>query len=74
MELSDLIQYYARRVREYDRVYAKPERQEELSKLRALLRRLLAGHDVLELACGTGCWTEVISTVVRSVVATDASP
>ncbi|MFL5403216.1 MAG: class I SAM-dependent methyltransferase [Gemmatimonadales bacterium] len=71
---SDLLAYYARRADEYERVYEKPERQSELSVLATLLRNALAGHDVLEIACGTGYWTAVLASVSRSVVATDASP
>jgi len=73
MENSDLVRYYSARAAEYDRVYLRPERQQELGRLRASLRRLLAGHDVLEVACGTGYWTAVIAPVAQSVVATDAS-
>ena len=32
---------------------------------------LLAGLDVLELACGTGNWSQILSRHVRSLVATD---
>jgi demethylmenaquinone methyltransferase/2-methoxy-6-polyprenyl-1,4-benzoquinol methylase len=68
-----LIDYYGQRAAEYDRVYAKPERQADLARLHLLLGELLAGHDVLEVACGTGYWTASIAPVVRSVLATDAS-
>jgi demethylmenaquinone methyltransferase/2-methoxy-6-polyprenyl-1,4-benzoquinol methylase len=73
MHVGDLIEYYSQRAAEYDKVYAKPERQEDLAELHRLLRRLLAGHDVLEIACGTGYWTASIAPVARSVLATDAS-
>ena len=68
---ADLIAYYARRASEYDRIYAKPERQNDLLALRSLLRDAFTGHDVLEVACGTGYWTQVISESARSVLATD---
>jgi demethylmenaquinone methyltransferase/2-methoxy-6-polyprenyl-1,4-benzoquinol methylase len=71
---SDLVEYYSLRAAEYDGVYRKPERQENLAELHALLRRALAAHDVLEIACGTGYWTLSIAPAVRSVLATDASP
>jgi SAM-dependent methyltransferase len=69
---SYLKEYYAERAPEYEKVYAKPERQEDLLALRKALQDLLAGHDVLEIACGTGYWTQPISQPARSVVATDA--
>ena len=71
--IDELQHYYARRAREYERVYAKPERQEDLAKLTTLVCELLAGRDVLELACGTGWWTERVAPVVRSLVACDTS-
>jgi SAM-dependent methyltransferase len=71
---SALLGYYARRADEYERVYQKPERQSELAAVALLLRSALAGHDVLELACGTGYWTAVLAPVAGSVLATDASP
>jgi SAM-dependent methyltransferase len=68
---TGLHNYYARRAGEYEKIYAKPERQEDLIALRALLRELFSGHDVLEVACGTGYWTQVISESAKSVLATD---
>lgn len=64
-------EYYAKRAPEYEAVYEKPERQHDLAALGALLRRLLRGHDVLELACGTGYWTAIVAPIARSVLATD---
>jgi demethylmenaquinone methyltransferase/2-methoxy-6-polyprenyl-1,4-benzoquinol methylase len=68
---ADPTLYYALRAGEYDRIYTKPERQKDLAALRALLRDTFAGHDVLEVACGTGYWTQVISESAKSVLATD---
>jgi demethylmenaquinone methyltransferase/2-methoxy-6-polyprenyl-1,4-benzoquinol methylase len=70
----DLREYYARRASEYERVYTKPERQGDLARLTTLLREMLRGHDVLEVACGTGYWTRVTAQVAHSVVATDGTP
>ncbi|HKP52680.1 MAG TPA: class I SAM-dependent methyltransferase [Chloroflexia bacterium] len=70
---SDLKQYYADRAQEYERVYALPERQDDLRALRGLLQELLAGHDVLEVACGTGYWTQPVSETARSILATDVN-
>ena len=69
----DLPAYYARRAQEYERVYAKPERQEELDRLKELLPQWLAGQDVLEIACGTGYWTQFVARQARSILATDVN-
>ncbi|MFF0344216.1 class I SAM-dependent methyltransferase [Kribbella sp. NPDC004875] len=69
--MSDLGDYYRKRAGEYDAVYEKPERQEDLARLRALLPPLVSGRSVLEVAAGTGYWTKALATTARSVVATD---
>ena len=68
----DLVEYYAARAREYDEIYRKPERQEDLGRLRELVREELRGLEVLEVACGTGYWTEVLAEA-GSVVAADVN-
>lgn len=69
--MSDLTEYYRERAEEYDAVYDKPERQEDLARLRSLLPPLVAGRTVLEVAAGTGYWTTALATTAESVVATD---
>lgn len=71
MITDQLAQYYANIAEEYERVYDKPERQEDLEDLREKVADALAGHTVLELACGSGYWTEVIAETADSVLATD---
>jgi SAM-dependent methyltransferase len=68
---TDMVEYYARRAREYEQIYHKPERQADLLLLKAHLRQLLAGQHVLEVACGTGYWTAVLAETAASIVATD---
>jgi len=63
--------YYARRAREYERVYEKPERQADLAQLRSGLPMLFKGERVLEIACGTGYWTPLIAAQAESVLAVD---
>jgi demethylmenaquinone methyltransferase/2-methoxy-6-polyprenyl-1,4-benzoquinol methylase len=70
---TDLIDYYSRRADEYEKIYAKPERQDDLAALRSLARGMFAGHDVLEVACGPGYWTQVISESAKSILATDTN-
>ena len=66
--------YYAARAPEYDRVYQKPERQADIRHLRKWLPSIFAGSRLLEVACGTGFWTQFIAPVASEVVALDASP
>lgn len=66
--------YYAARAPEYDRIYLKPERQEDLRQIEAWLPPLFAGRSVMEVACGTGYWTQFIAPVASRVVALDAAP
>jgi demethylmenaquinone methyltransferase/2-methoxy-6-polyprenyl-1,4-benzoquinol methylase len=70
-EKTDLVDYYAKRANEYERIYQKPERQKDLVNLRKLLRQPCAGHSVLEIACGTGYWTQVVAETAKSITATD---
>ena len=51
---TDLRAYYARRAREYEAIYQKPERQADLRALEAGLPGVFTGRRVLEIACGTG--------------------
>ena len=68
---DNLAAYYAKRAAEYERIYSKPERQADLAALRARIAALFAGRSVLEVACGTGYWTEVLAQQVRSITAID---
>ena len=63
--------YYARRAAEYERVYAKPERQADLRAIEAWLPAQFAGRHVLEIACGTGWWTPHGARDCASWLATD---
>jgi len=65
--------YYAKRAREYERIYDKVERQEELAWLRDRLPRLFEGRRVLEVACGTGYWTQVLARRAEHVTACDVN-
>ena len=71
---TDMQAYYAARADEYEEIYARPERQDELDELQELVQEALLGHEVLEIACGTGYWTSRIAEVAKSVLATDINP
>ncbi len=68
---TDTATYYAQRATEYDAVYAKPERQTDLRVIEASLTDAFSGHRVLEVAAGTGYWTQFYADAATSVVATD---
>jgi ubiquinone/menaquinone biosynthesis C-methylase UbiE len=69
--MDQLADYYAKRAAEYERIYAKPERQADLRALEVSIRKLLADRKVLELACGTGYWTDVFAAQAAQVTALD---
>lgn len=68
---QDIIAYYNDRASEYDKVYQIPEEQNDLIKSTKLFQNIFANKSVLEIACGTGYWTEQISKTANSILATD---
>jgi len=68
---KDQILYYSERAKEYERIYQKPERQEDLKQLRIILKDVFSEKSVFEIACGTGYWTEFISETAKTILATD---
>jgi ubiquinone/menaquinone biosynthesis C-methylase UbiE len=71
--MSDLVEYYRERAEEYDEIYEwrDPHRQEEQLLLREAIKESLEGRRVLEVACGTGYWTRILSQTAESIMATD---
>ncbi len=67
----DMIYYYKDRVKEYENVYGKPERQSDLLRATKILQSAFRNKDVFEIACGTGYWTEKISRTAKNILATD---
>jgi len=72
--LADQVAYYRRRAGEYD-VTAYGD---DIAAARALIARLVAemgpAGSVLEIACGTGLWTEALAARADTVTAIDAAP
>ena len=68
---SDIVSYYRDRAKEYEKIYARPERQGDLLLAEKILQDAFAGKSVLEIACGTGYWTEKISATAKNILATD---
>jgi SAM-dependent methyltransferase len=70
---SAINDYYAARAAEYDDVYRKTARQTDLRSIEKWLPPLLASRRVLEIACGTGHWTQFIALTADHVVAIDSA-
>ena len=68
---AELVTYYRARAAEYEKVYAKPERQGDLRALHEIVPAFFTGRRVLEVACGTGYWTRLLSERAASVLAID---
>ena len=73
MASAELVDYYRRRAREYEAIYAKQERQADLAFLKKHIAERLAGRRVLEVACGTGYWTVLVARTAASIIAVDAA-
>ncbi len=71
----DTVNYYRARAAEYEQIYYRevPERRQELADEVVRVRELASGKNVLELACGTGYWTQVMSETARQIAAIDIS-
>ncbi|HCF26971.1 MAG TPA: class I SAM-dependent methyltransferase [Cyanobacteria bacterium UBA11049] len=83
--LQEQVQYYRERASEYDEWFfrlgrydrGEEHRQQwfsEVSEVEAALRNAIPSGDVLELACGTGLWTQHLAPSATHLIAVDASP
>jgi demethylmenaquinone methyltransferase/2-methoxy-6-polyprenyl-1,4-benzoquinol methylase len=70
---TTMVEYYARRAAEYEEVYRKPERQSDLARLVEAVASAFPDMDVLEVACGTGYWTQYAARSARRIVASDVN-
>lgn len=66
-----MIEYYKKRAKEYEDIYKKPERQKSILEYQDYIKELFQNRNVLELACGTGFWTETLTETAKTVLATD---
>jgi SAM-dependent methyltransferase len=68
---SDITNYYARRASEYEKIYERAERQNDLCQLKDRISEEFVGATVLEIACGTGYWSQFIARRASAILATD---
>jgi len=72
---ESLVKYYNARAPEYEQIYYRDDsaRQVELAAARNRLNNIVNKKRVLELASGTGYWTEVMSHTATEIMAVDLS-
>lgn len=70
---DEMKSYYNRRAQEYEKVYQRPERQGDLEKLRKILQSKAKDQRILEVACGTGYWTQDLAATAQFILSTDQS-
>jgi len=68
---TDLVTYYRDRAAEYEKVYDKSRYARDLARMTAIFQDIFRDKNLLEIACGTGWWTERIARTAGSIVATD---
>ncbi|MEO0896800.1 MAG: class I SAM-dependent methyltransferase [Bacteroidota bacterium] len=64
-------EYYKKRAKEYDLVYQKPERQQDLKQIKAFLSTQFHQKKMVEIACGTGFWTHILAQHAAHIYASD---
>jgi 2-polyprenyl-3-methyl-5-hydroxy-6-metoxy-1,4-benzoquinol methylase len=83
--LQEQIQYYRDRAPEYDECFFRQGRYDrgenhrqqwfsEVAEVEDALRSATPSGDILELACGTGLWTQHLASFATRLTAVDASP
>ena len=89
LEIHDLVDeqlnYYRARAPEYDQWFLRQGRYDrgsehraewfrEIAEVEQALEPAIEGKSILELACGTGLWTQRLAARASSVHAVDAAP
>jgi 2-polyprenyl-3-methyl-5-hydroxy-6-metoxy-1,4-benzoquinol methylase len=72
---DETVTYYSRRASEYEAIYRRdnPIRRAEQIALETAMNASLKDRAVLEVACGTGYWTQRLAGHAQSIIAVDAS-
>ncbi|MBD0381952.1 class I SAM-dependent methyltransferase [Paenibacillus sp. WST5] len=68
--------YYGARADEYERIYKRedPDYQQGLTMLAQAMTNVVRGQRVLEVACGTGYWTQFAAEVADHITGVDIRP
>jgi 2-polyprenyl-3-methyl-5-hydroxy-6-metoxy-1,4-benzoquinol methylase len=83
--LQEQVQYYRQRASEYDEWFFRQGRYDrgedhrqqwfsEVTEVEEALQAATPSGDILELACGTGLWTQHLVPLATHLTAVDASP
>jgi 2-polyprenyl-3-methyl-5-hydroxy-6-metoxy-1,4-benzoquinol methylase len=83
--LQEQVQYYRDRASEYDEWFFRQGRYDrgeehrqqwfaEVAQVESALRAAAPAGDILELACGTGLWTQHLAPLATHLTAVDAAP
>ncbi len=83
--LQEQVQYYRDRAAEYDEWFFRQGRYDrgedhrqqwfaEVAEVESALRAAAPAGDILELACGTGLWTQHLAPFATHLTAVDAAP
>jgi 2-polyprenyl-3-methyl-5-hydroxy-6-metoxy-1,4-benzoquinol methylase len=83
--LQEQVRYYRERASEYEEWFFRQGRYDrgeshrqqwfsEVAEIEAALRSVAPSGDILELACGTGLWTQHLVNFTTHLTAIDASP
>ncbi len=70
-----LVEYYCQRAKEYEQIYFRdvPDRRKEIDDEAINIKALAKDKTVLDIPCGTGYWTKIISESAKKIVAADIS-
>jgi len=71
-----MIEYYRLRAPEFEEIYHNEDeiRRDERIGIIKTLKQAFKALIVLEIACGTGYWTRILSSVAKKIVAIDMAP
>ena len=71
--MDNLRQYYGKRANYYEKVYYRNdlERLKEQEIIEENILKLFKNKKIIELACGTGYWTQKLSKVASKIIASD---